>query len=386
MDLSYLLNHLGEDRELYFDAVAPPITQSTNFCQPTVQALRERIAHEYEAPFYTRGVNPTVAILRKKIAALEGADDALVFSSGSAAIAAAVCSLLRAGDHVVCVRKPYSWTHTLLNTFLARFGVTTTMVDGTDAENYRRAITPQTRLLLLESPNSMTFELQDIAAVTAIAREHGCYTLMDNSYSTPLFQQPLAMGVDLVAHSASKYLSGHSDVVAGALAGRADLIRKVFTGEFMTLGASISPHDAWLILRGLRTLSLRMERAASSALKVADFLATHPKVSRLNYPYHPSHPQYELARKQMKNGSGLLSIEVRTESFEGVERFANALQRFLMATSWGGYESLAFPVCAFRKSKEAFDLPLPWNLVRLYIGLEDPELLIADLAQALDQV
>jgi len=383
-DLSFILNQLGEERSSYFDAVAPPVIQSSIFCMPDVAALRERLGKEYEAPFYTRGYNPTVAILRKKMAALERAEDALIFASGSAATATGVMSLLRAGDHVVCVQKPYNWTHALLNRLLERYGVTATMVDGTDPENYRKAITPNTRLLYMETPNSMTFELQDIRRVVEIAKEHGCYTMIDNSYSSPLYQQPLTLGVDLVMHSASKYLSGHSDVVAGVLCGSGELIGRIFSSEFMTLGGIISPHDAWLILRGLRTLPLRMERGADTAARVTSFLASHPKVEKLLYPFHSSHPQYELARKQMKNCGGLFSVQLKTDE-AGAERFCNRLKHFLLACSWGGYESLALPVCAFPQ-QEAKPGGLPRNLVRLYVGLEDADLLIADISQALDAV
>lgn len=385
-ELSYIINHLGEDREQYYHSVAPPVIQSSNFALPTVAELRQRVKNEFKAPFYTRGYNPTVAILRKKLAALEKTDDALVFSSGSAAIATAMMALLQAGDHVVSVQKPYSWSNTLLNKLLARYGVSTTMVDGTDPENYRKAIRPETKVLFLESPNSMTFELQDIAAVVAIAREHNCLTVMDNSYATPLYQNPVPMGVDLVAHSASKYFGGHSDIVAGVLCGRQELIDRIFANEFMTLGTNISPHDAWLMLRGLRTLPVRIEKAHQNAMKVADFLAGHPKVEKLNYPFHPSHPQYELARKQMKGAGGLMSIQIRANDFSDVERFCDALNYFLLTNSWGGYESLAIPLCIFAENKESYRLELPWNLIRLYIGIEDVDVLIDDLKQALEKV
>ncbi|HPF69006.1 MAG TPA: aminotransferase class I/II-fold pyridoxal phosphate-dependent enzyme, partial [Flavobacteriales bacterium] len=262
MDLDHILDHLGEDRDALMHAVVPPVFQSGNFSYPTVAAMRETVQQEFDRPLYTRGYNPTVAMLRKKVAALEGAEDALVFSSGSAAIAAAVIAFVQAGDHVVCVRKPYSWTRKLLDELLVRFGVEATYVDGTDAENYRRACRDNTRLFILESPNSLTFELQDLSAVAAIAKEQGVLTLCDNSFNSPLFQRPIEHGIDLVAHSATKYLNGHSDVVAGVLAGSQAHIRQVMAKEFMTLGAAPSPHDAWLLMRGLRTLGLRMHRSA----------------------------------------------------------------------------------------------------------------------------
>lgn len=384
-DLSHILNHLGEDREQGYDAVVPPIVQSGNFTYPTVATMRATVQREMERPLYTRGFNPTVAMLRKKLAALEHAEDALVFSSGSAAIAAAVMSFVKAGDHIICVHKPYSWTKKLLAELLERFNVTHTFVDGTDAENYRRAIRPNTTFFITESPNSLTFELQDLRVVAAIAKEHGIITLCDNSFNSPLFQNPIKLGIDLVAHSATKYLNGHSDVVAGVLAGSAAHIRQVMSKEFMTLGAVPSPHDAWLLMRGLRTLELRVGRSADSAALVAQFLETHPRIKRVYWPGLASHPQHELAKQQMKRVAGLMTIELDAPDEAAVERFCDHLQRFLIAVSWGGYESLQWPVCAL-KGPSGYYTDLPYTMVRLYIGLEDPALLIADLQQALDRM
>ena len=385
MDLDHILDHLGEDRDALMHAVVPPVFQSGNFSYPTVAAMRETVQQEFDRPLYTRGYNPTVAMLRKKVAALESAEDALVFSSGSAAIAAAVIAFVQAGDHVVCVRKPYSWTRKLLDELLARFGVEVTYVDGTDAENYRRACRDNTRLFILESPNSLTFELQDLGAVAAIAKEQGVLTLCDNSFNSPLFQRPIEHGIDLVAHSATKYLNGHSDVVAGVLAGSQAHIRQVMAKEFMTLGAAPSPHDAWLLMRGLRTLGLRMHRSADSAARVAHFLEAHPKVARVHWPGLEIHPQHALANRQMERVAGLMSIELDAPDEAAVERFCDGLQRFLIAVSWGGYESLQFPVCAL-KGPSGYYTDLPFTLVRLYVGLEDPDHLIADLDQALARI
>ena len=384
-DLSYILTHLGEDREHGYDAVVPPIVQSGNFTYPTVAAMRAVVQQEMERPLYTRGFNPTVGIVRKKIAALEHAEDALVFSSGSAAIAATVMSFVKAGDHIVCVHKPYSWTRKLLVELLARFGVEHTFVDGTNAENYRTAIKPNTTFFILESPNSLTFELQDLPAVAAIAKEHGIITLCDNSFNSPLFQNPIDLGIDLVAHSATKHLNGHSDVVAGVVAGRAEHMRQIMSKEFMTLGAAPSPHDAWLLMRGLRTLELRVNRSADSAVKVARFLEAHPKIARVHWPGLESHPQHALAKRQMKRVAGLMSIELDAPDEAAVERFCDNLKTFLIAVSWGGYESLQWPVCAL-KGPSGYYTDLPFTMIRLYIGLEDPDMLISDLRQALDKI
>ncbi len=385
MDLSYILNHLGEERARYDGAVAPPLVQSSIFAFPTVAAMREGFRDEYAEHLYTRGNNPTIAILRRKIAALEGAEDCLAFGSGAAAVAAGVVACVKAGDHVVCVAKPYSWTRGLLRDLLAKFGVTTTFVDGTDAANFEAAITPATTLIVLESPNSMTYEQQDLAAVAAVARPRGIRTLCDNSHATPLNQSPIALGIDLVAHSATKYLNGHSDVVAGVLCGSEALLREVFKGPYMTFGAMLSPHDAWLMLRGLRTLGVRMERIAATTREVLAFLEAHPRVRHVHAPHASANPQLGLSERQLKGASGLLTIELDAVDVAAVERFCDGLERFLMTVSWGGYESLAFPVCAVFPA----DAPLraagtsSLALVRLSIGLEEPAVLIADLDQAL---
>ncbi len=386
MDISAILNELGEDRHSFFGAVSPPIFQTSNFCFPNVAALRSSLEKEKEVPFYTRGNNPTVELLRKKIAALEGGEDALMFGSGSAAVAAAIMHVVQAGDHVVCVQKPYSWTNKLLNQMLNRYGVETTMVDGTLVENWKEAIKPNTKLFVLESPNSLTFELQDLAAVSALAKAHGITTVCDNSYATPLNQQPIKLGVDIVVHSATKYLAGHSDVVVGALISTKERCDKIFHSEFMTLGGILAPFEAWLVLRGLRTLSLRVERAASSGMKVVDFLSKHSKIERILHPHHPSFPQYQLALKQQKRPGGMFSIFLKAENISAVERFCDSLRYFLIAASWGGYESLQYPICTLYDSENYGYTQLPWNMVRLYVGIEEPDDLIFDLNQALEKV
>jgi cystathionine beta-lyase len=383
MDVSYILNELGEDRERHFGSVSPPIYQSSNFCFPDVAAMRASLADEMDVPFYTRGHNPTVAVLRQKLAALEGAEECLVFASGSAAVAAAVMPWLHAGDHVVCVQKPYSWTGKLLNKILKRFGVETTFIDGTEVANWENACKPNTRLFMLESPNSMTYELQDVPAVADLAKARGIVTVIDNSYATPLNMQPIAMGIDISIHSASKYLSGHSDMVAGVLCTSRARAEQIFQGEYMTLGGIISPHEAWMMIRGLRTLDIRMDRVADTAAKVVAFLENHPKIERVIYPFSPTFPQYDLAKKLMRQGTGQFSILLKTDDLAAAERFSDALKRFLLACSWGGHESLQFPICTLYTSMNYSESPLPFNFVRLYVGLEPAEVLISDLEGAL---
>lgn len=383
MHLSQILTHLGEEREKYFQAVSPPVIQSSNFIFRDLADFRRSFANELTHHIYTRGNNPTVEILRKKIAALEGAEEALMLGSGSAAVAATVISQVRAGDHIVCVQAPYSWTNHLIGQILPRFGVEHTFVDGRDMKAIEAALRPNTRLLYLESPNTMTFDLQDLAACAQLAKDKGIVTCIDNSYASPLFQNPIQFGIDLVIHSATKYLNGHSDVVMGAVCGRRELIQQIFDHEFMTLGATVSPHDAALVLRGLRTLELRLQRSNDSAWKVAQFLDSHPNVEKVLHPFLPSFPQRELARKQMRGTGGLFSAYLKTDQMEKMDAFVERLNHFLLAVSWGGHESLIMPSVAFYKIPGRENTKTPWNLVRFYIGLEDPDWLIEDLKQAL---
>lgn len=380
MDISYILNVLGEDRENYFNAVAPPIMQTSNFAFKTVEEFREATKNELQSHLYTRGNNPTTEILRKKIAALEKTEDCLLFSSGVAAIAAAILNTVKNGDHVICVESPYSWTSYLLKNIAPQYGITTTFVDGKNIENFTAAIRANTKLIFLESPNTFWFDLQDIRAVTDLAKKHRITTAIDNSYCTPLYQQPHTLGVDLVCHTATKYLSGHSDVVAGVICGSKEKIDSIFRNEYMTFGAVLSPHDAWLMLRGLRTLPLRLEQSVSSTEKVIAHFMEHEKVEKIIYAFHPAHPQFELAKKQMKRGGGLFAMLLKTNDPKKIENFCDHLNRFLLAVSWGGYESLVFPACI----KTGSDYPV--NFVRFYIGLEAPEVLIADIEHALQYI
>ena len=382
MHLSEILYQLGEDRQNYFNAVSTPVIQSSNFAFTDLDVFRKSLTNELSGHLYTRGNNPTVKILRQKIAALESAEDALIFASGAAAVSAAVIANVNASDHIICVKSPYSWTNMLLTRFLTRFGVTTTFVDGTDSANFEKAIQPNTKVMFLESPNSQTFELQDLAACAAICKQHGIISIIDNSYCSPIYQKPIEWGIDIVVHSATKYLNGHSDVVAGVICSTLSMIQKIFDNEQMCLGAIISPHDANLIIRGLRTLPLRIKRSDESANKLINWLKKHPKVKKIYYPFLEETPQYELAKKQMSGCGGLFSIETTAETIEEAEAFFYRLKRFVFAVSWGGHESLIFPICSLYGVEGKSNPSLPFNFYRFYIGLEEPEWLIEDLKQA----
>ncbi|MEI6122134.1 MAG: aminotransferase class I/II-fold pyridoxal phosphate-dependent enzyme [Bacteroidota bacterium] len=385
MTISEIINQLGENRNQYFNAVAPPIIKTSNFCFPLVAQMRANIHNEFEVPFYTRGNNPTVTMLRKKLAALEQTQDALITSSGCAAISAAVFSVLSAGDHAICVYNCYSWTHTLFNTLLRRFNVQVTMVDGNQIQNFRNALRPNTKLIYLESPTSFFMELQDIRAVAQLAKPLGITTIIDNSYATPLYQNPAAMGIDMIVHSASKYLGGHSDLIAGAICASSHHIRQIFETEYLTFGGIITPDNAWLLLRGLRTLPVRLRHISQSTAQIVGFLQSHPKIQTVMWPFATGFAQGKLARSQMKGAGGLFSFVLRTQSISRVDAFCDALHCFLLACSWGGYESLVFPASVLYDSMNNNKLP-PANLVRMYVELEDPNELIADLDQALHQV
>ncbi|TWR24463.1 aminotransferase class I/II-fold pyridoxal phosphate-dependent enzyme [Mucilaginibacter achroorhodeus] len=383
MDISYILNELGEERDQYFNAVAPPIIQSSNFTFKTVAGFREALTDEFEATLYSRGQNPTLNILRKKLAALDGAEDALVFGSGIAAITVPILALLKHGDHIVSIENPYSWTIKLFNNFLSKYGISTTFVDGTDTANIEQAIQPNTRLIYLESPNTFSYDLQDLTAVAAIAKQRNIITMIDNSYCTPLYQQPIKLGIDLVAQSATKYIGGHSDVVAGVLTGSKALIKRIFDHEFLNTGAALSPHSAWLLIRGLRTLPLRLERSFETTKKIITWLKQHPRVDQVLWPFDEEFAQRELAEQQMQGCGGLFSFTLKGASIEKIEAFCNSLKHVLMAVSWGGHESLIIPAVAGVSIKD-YDKQNPRHqLIRMYVGLEEPDYLIKDLEQAL---
>jgi len=386
MDLSYILNELGEERENYFNAVSPPIIQTSNFTFKTVSDFRQALAEEYDTMLYSRGQNPTLTILRKKLAALDGAEDALVFSSGIAAISVPILALLKQGDHIVSVENPYSWTIKLFNNFLTKFGINTTFVDGSAVENIENAILPNTKLIYLESPNTFSYELQDLAAIAKIAKAKGILTMIDNSYCGPLYQQPIQLGIDLVAQSATKYIGGHSDVVAGVLTGSTELVKKIFDHEFMNIGPTLSPHSAWLLIRGLRTLPLRMQRSFETARIVTEWLSNHPAVDKVIWPFSPAFKQRELAHRQMQGCGGMFSFTLKAPSVQKIEAFCDKLKHILMAVSWGGHESLIIPSIAGIGLND-YDRNNPRHqLIRVYVGLEDADYLIKDLKQALAAV
>jgi cystathionine beta-lyase/cystathionine gamma-synthase len=385
MEISEILNEWGEERELYFNAIAPPIMQTSNFAFKKVDDLRKVFEDEMSNYLYSRGINPTVDILRQKLAALDGAEDCLVFNSGAAAIFAGVLANVKSGDHVICVRNPYTWTKRMFTVILPRFGVTTTFIDGRNIENFKNALQPNTTFIFLESPNSWSYELQDIKAVAALAKSKGITTLIDNTYCTPLYQRPIEMGIDLCMQTATKYIGGHSDTLGGLLTGSKAMIKKIFDSEFLNIGSGIQPFNAWLLIRGLRTLQVRLERITKTTGLVLQFLKAHPRIEHVIFPLDESFPQYELAKRQMKGACGLITFSLKNGTMESITTFCESLRHITMAVSWGGHESLVIPRCAgiapghFKPEKPDH------QHIRLYVGLEEADYLIQDLDQALSK-
>ncbi len=386
MDLSSIINELGEERSLYFNAVAPPIAQASNFAFDKVADMEKVFADELSGYVYSRGRNPTIDILRKKLAALDGAEDCLVLNSGAAAIFAGVLPFVSSGDHIVSVKEPYSWARKLFDLILPRFGITTTYVEGDTVESWTHATKDNTRFYYLESPNSWNYAIQPIEQVAAFAKSKGIVTMIDNSYCTPLYQPVISMGIDLAMQTATKYIGGHSDTLGGVLTGSHAHIKKIFDTEFLAIGSGLQPFNAWLLLRGLRTLPLRLQRVEASTKQVLAFLKQHPRVKNLLFPFDPDFPQYELARKQMKAALGLITIELDVPDRDSIVRFCESLKHILMAVSWGGHESLVIPKCAGIPAAD-FDVTNPEHRwVRLYVGLEEPDYIISDLKQAFDAI
>ena len=374
---------VAHDEAFPGNPVVPPIVQTSLFTFASYQELEDTMAGRVRRPIYSRGDNPTVAAFEEKLAALEGAEAARGFASGMVAISAAVLSNLAAGDRMVCVRHCYPDAYRLFVTLLPRFDIRVDFVDGRDVGAIEQAL-PGAKVLYLENPTSMVFETHDLARLAAAARREGAVSIADNSWASPIFQQPLAHGVDLVVHSASKYLGGHSDVVAGLVCGRRELISRIEAGIFPLLDGKLSPFDGWLLVRGLRTLPLRMRRHHDSGLAIASRLAEHPQVRRV---HHPLLGEPGSGAATLSGASGLFSVELDRDQ-AGIARFCDALRLFKLGVSWGGHESLAFPAAAGLVQKGDAN-PLAFfgvspATVRLHIGLEDPEDLWSDLRQALD--
>lgn len=374
-----IASHFGEDPQKYEGAATPPIYQTSTFIYPDAEsfaALRDRS----DRHTYTRVSNPTREILEAKIARLEHGEWCECHASGMGAITAAINACVSSGSHVVSVQNVYGPSRTYLK-HLERFGVATTYVQGCRTEDFIAAFRPETRLLYLESPTSGYFECPEIGPLAAAARQRGIVTMLDNSYASPIYMTPLDYGVDLVVHSATKYLNGHSDVVAGCVIGRSKELFEKVQKETELGGATIDPFAAWLMLRGLRTLPVRMRHHQEAGLALARALEKHAKVARVLHPGLESHPQYATAKKQLRGYSSLFGVVLKDQSQAANFRFINGLKLFGQGVSWGGFESLAIGGTFFAHPPA----PPEW-LIRLYAGLESTEDLVADVLQSLDGV
>ena len=362
-----------------YDAVVPPIVQSSLFTFPSFEEMEATFKGVKVRPIYSRGLNPTVQQLEMKLAALEATEEAIGFASGMAAISSTVMSFLKPGDHMVCVRHVYPDAYRLFETLLKSWNIALTYVDGADLAAVEAAL-PGAALLYLESPTSWMMQPHDVAALAALARKHHVLSIIDNSWASPVFQQPITLGVDLVLHSASKYIGGHSDTVAGAVAGRTALIGTIRRVTCPYLGAKLSPFEAWLLLRGLRTLPVRMRAHEAAALTIARRLSEHPHVTAVHHPGLSKH-----LPPGLQGTSGLFSFAL--DERVDIRSFCNQLRIFKLGVSWGGFESLAMPALISRVQaagpNSAIDFGVPERMVRLHIGLEGADALWDDLAVAM---
>lgn len=372
-----ICTHYGEDPARFHGAVNTPIFQTSLFvdCEGNEGGLEGRYA-------YTRVSNPTTEVVEQKVAALEQGEAAKCFSSGMGAISAAMMHYIKEDSRVVAAASIYGPARRFLSEYMKRFGIKVTFVSGTDLEELEAAVCEQTDLIYLESPSTYLFLVQDLERIAEIAKKHHVATVIDNTYATPIFQKPLTMGIDMVVHSASKYLGGHSDIIGGVVAGRREDVEQMAQNERELFGAVMSPFDSWLMLRGIRTLLVRMRQHMKNALEMAAYFQELDIVKEVIYPYWNTHPQYELAKRQMTGASGLMSVVFDLPG-EQIHRIVEALEFFYRGPSWGGYESLASPVGA---DLERDNETMKKGLVRLHIGLEGADLLKEDFERAVKHV
>ena len=377
--------HAGK-RENHTRAVTSPIWQTTTFRADSSEHFAEIASAVRPAEFYTRYGNPTHREVEATVAALEGGEAALLTGSGMGAIFTVLMSSLRAGDHVVAQTSHYAGAMTLFEEMPAHFGVEVTIVDQTKTEQFEAAVRPDTRVIYAESPTNPLMQITDLRAVAELGKSRGITTIVDNTFATPVNQRPMEFGFDCVIHSATKYLGGHSDVTAGVIVSRKELIDRAWHFSLFA-GSILSPFDGWLLMRGLRTLALRVERHNANALALARFLEGHAEVERVHYPGLASHPQHELASTQMSGYTGVLSVELRG-GFEAAERFIASLRLGTNAASLGGCETLVVHPAAmwrgYMTAEQLRERGLGESLVRISVGVEDEKDLLEDFARALD--
>jgi len=377
--------HAGANLHKKHGPVSTPIYQTSTF---EVTDNDEQLRVTPTDMFYTRYGNPTNTMVELRIAELERADAALLFASGMSAITTSILALVKSGDHIVAQRDIYGGAGKFFGQWLPKLGIETTFVDTTEYEQHAQAVRPNTKLLFLESPTNPTVRIVDLVKAAAIAKKHKLVSMIDSTFATPINQRPVEFGIDLVMHSGTKYFGGHSDLMAGIIAGRKDLIEKIHETR-TTLGGVMDPHAAWLLLRGIKTLAVRVQRQNENALRVAQFLAQHTKVRRVHYPFLEVHPQRTVAMEQMRGGGGMVSFEVEG-SGDDARRLTEALRLFTLAPSLGGVDSLvSIPVLtshAMISAEQRQKMGVTEQLIRLSVGIENADDLVADLERALTVV
>lgn len=381
-----ITSHYGEEYEKYYNAIVPPIFMNSLNVFNEIDDYFDAKVHDKHTYVYGRVQNPTVRILEDKVAALEHGVAAFAFASGMAAATTAVLSVVKAGQNIVCIRNAYGPLKTFIEKYCSEhLGTTVTYVKGNEISDFEDAITDNTSLVILESPSSVVFSLQDIEAVCRIAHDHGAKVYIDNTFCTPIFSNPLDLGADIVMHTTSKYMGGHSDVIGGMLAVRDEELANTIVTNRELLGGIIGPMEAWLVIRGLRTLSVRVKAHEEVAMQIAQYLENHPKVDKVYYTGLKSHPQYALAQKQQRGNTGLITFEIKGTA-EEAKKVVNSLKIFKIGVSWGGFESLAC-MPHLRQDQDTCEwLGGAQHLIRIHCGLEGTDALIADLEQALAKI
>lgn len=379
-----------DNKSKYGGAVTAPIYQSSLFTFGSYDEISEAFDDPYENPIYSRGNNPTVRILEEKVAKAAKAENCKFFSSGMAAITSAILHYVDSGDHIIAINNTYGPANNFLNLYLKKkLKIDVTFVKGDKIEDFKDAIKENTKLIYLESPSSALFNIQDLRAVANLAKSYNINTIIDNSWATFIYQKTLELGIDMEVHSASKYISGHSDVVAGCILGRDKDIKEIYSNEFPYFGGVLSPFDAWLVLRGLRTLPLRLEQHSKNTMDVARYLEGHTKIKKVNYVGLESFEGHDIAKNQMTGFTGLMSFDIDTD-VAGIKRFIDALEIFSIGVSWGGYESLAFaPIISLLKETPEYiikEMGVSPGVVRISVGLEEVEDIINDIGRALKMV
>jgi cystathionine beta-lyase len=379
------LVHAGREVDHSVGVINPPVYHASTITYPSLDAFKNRAQQRYTGITYGLQGNPTRFALADAVAALEGAHKAIVVSSGLGAVTYAVLAFVKAGDHLLVSDSAYEPTRNFTGKVLARFGIEATFYDPRIGGGIAGLIRPNTRMILMESPGSVTFEVQDVPAIAAVAKQRGVLTLLDNTWATPLLFKPLAHGVDISSQAATKYVSGHSDVLLGVISVKTEEHFRAIKDMTTQLGDNPGPDDCYLALRGLRTMAVRLRQHEQSTLQVARWLQQRPEVARVLYPALPTDPGHALWKRDFQGACGLFGLLLRTPNETAVARLVDNLRLFKIGASWGGFESLVIPAYP-GAARTAVAWKEPGFLLRLHIGLEDPEDLMADLADGFDRL